>query len=210
MARLMELLGEAATEDGSPLEIRQVIGRFALDAETFDEARFVDMFRYLAGEPWPEVFRCTAVEVDTGEFVVWDRESGAELDRAVASSCAVPGVFPPITIAGKRYMDGGVRSGSSADLAAGHERVVLITLMGPERQTQADDARMLAMRERTAREIEAVRQAGGTVEIVAPDADSAAVMGVNLMDGSLGPVAAAAGVRQGEAVAAALRDFWAG
>jgi NTE family protein len=169
------------------------------------------MFRYLAGEPWPEVFRCTAVEVDTGEFRVWDRESGAELDRAVASSCAVPGVFPPITIAGKRYMDGGVRSSSSADLAAGHERVLLITLMGPERQAQAgDDARMLAMRERAAREIEAVRQAGGTVEIVAPDADSAAVMGVNLMDGSLGSVAAAAGVRQGEAGAAALRDFWTG
>ena len=211
MARLMELLGEAAKQDGSPLEIRQVIGRFALDAETSEEARFVDMFRYLAGEPWPEVFRCTAVEVESGEFVVWDREAGAELDRAVASSCAVPGVFPPITIAGKRYMDGGVRSGSSADLAAGHERVVLVTLMGPERPAQAgDDARMLAMRERSAREIEAVRQAGGTVEIVAPDADSVAVMGVNLMDGSLGPVAAVAGVRQGEAAAPALRDFWAG
>jgi NTE family protein len=211
MARLMELLGQAAAEDGSPIEIRQVIGRFALEAETFEEARFVDMFRYLAGEPWPEVFRCTAVEVDTGEFRVWDREAGAELDRAVASSCAVPGVFPPITIAGKRYMDGGVRSSSSADLAAGHERVLLVTLMGPERQAQAgDDARMLAMRERSARELEAVRQAGGTVEIVAPDAESAAVMGVNLMDGSLGPAAAVAGVRQGEAAAAALRDFWAG
>jgi NTE family protein len=209
MARLMELLGEAAKEDGSPLEIRKVIGRFALDAETFPEERFVDMFRYLAGEPWPEAFRCTAVDALTGEFRVWDRESGAELDRAVASSCAVPGVFPPITIAGNRYMDGGVRSGSSADLAAGHERVVLVTLMGTDRQAaQGDDPRLAAMRERAAREIESVREAGGTVEVVSPDTESAAVMGINLMDASLGPAAAAAGVRQGEAAAEGLRAFW--
>jgi NTE family protein len=208
MARLMELLGEAAKEDGSPLEIRKVIGRFALDSATFPEERFVDMFRYLAGEPWPAVFRCTAVDAETGEFEVWDAASGAELDRAVASSCAVPGVFPPITIAGQRYMDGGVRSGASTDLAAGHERVMLITLMGPGRQALGDDARMVAMRARAEREIEAVHEAGGTVEVVAPDAESAAVMGINLMDASLGPVAAAAGVRQGEAAAAALHDFW--
>jgi NTE family protein len=209
MAQLMELLGEAAKEEGSPLDIRKVVGRFALDSETFPEERFVDMFRYLAGEAWPEAFRCTAVDVETGDFQVWDRDSGAELDRAVASSCAVPGVFPPITIAGKRYMDGGVRSGASTDLAAGHARVVLITLMSPERQASlGDDARVVAMRERASREIDAVREAGGTVEVVAPDTESAAVMGINLMNASLGPVAAAAGVRQGKVAAAALRDFW--
>jgi NTE family protein len=209
MARLMELMGEAAREDASPLEVRQVIGRFALDAETGPEERFVEVFRYLAGEPWPEVFRCTAVDAQTGEFRVWDRDSGAELNRAVASSCAVPGLFPPITIAGNRYMDGGMRSGASGDLAAGHERVLLVTLMGPERLAlQGDDPRLAAMRARAAHETDAVIEAGGTVEVVAPDAESAAVMGINLMDAALGPAAALAGARQGEASAPALRAFW--
>ena len=211
MARLIELLGEAAKDDGSPVEVRKVVGRFALDADTFPEERFVGMFSYLAGEPWPEVFRCTAVEAETGEFQVWDHQSGADIDRAVASSCAVPGIFPPITIGQKRYMDGGVRSGASVDLAAGHERVVLITLMSPDRMAAqgADDDRLAAMRARAERELEVVRQAGGTVEVIGPDDEAAAVMGMNLMDFSLGPAAANAGVRQGEAAATALKDFWA-
>jgi NTE family protein len=210
MARLIELLGEAAKDDGSG-DMRKVVGRFALDAETFDEERFVGMFSYLAGERWPEVFRCTAVEAETGAFQVWDHQSGAAIDRAVASSCAVPGIFPPITIGGKRYMDGGVRSGASVDLAAGNERVVLVTLMSPERMAAqgADDARLIAMRERAERELDAVREAGGTVEVIGPDDEAAAVMGINLMDFSLGQPAAAAGVRQGERAADSLRDFWA-
>jgi NTE family protein len=211
MARLIELLGEAAKDDGSPVEVRKVVGRFALDADTFAEDRFVGMFSYLAGEPWPEVFRCTAVEAETGEFQVWDHQSGAPIDRAVASSCAVPGIFPPITIGSKRYMDGGVRSGASVDLAAGHERVVLVTLMSPDRMAAqgAGDDRLAAMRERAERELEVVREAGGTVEVIGPDDEAAAVMGINLMDFSLGAAASSAGVRQGEAAAAALKDFWA-
>jgi NTE family protein len=210
MARLIELLGEAAKDDGSPEEVRKVVGRFALDAETFDEERFVGMFSYLAGEPWPEVFRCTAVEAATGEFRVWDQQSGAEIDRAVASSCAVPGIFPPITIGGKRYIDGGVRSGASVDLAAGHERVVLVTLMSPDRMAAqgADDERLAAMRARSERELDTVREAGGTVEVIGPDEGSAAVMGMNLMDFSLGPAASAAGAQQGEQMADSLRSFW--
>ncbi|HXQ19310.1 MAG TPA: patatin-like phospholipase family protein [Acidimicrobiales bacterium] len=208
MARLMELLAEAAKEDGSPQETRRVVGRFALEAETFPEDRFVERFRYLAGERWPAAFRCTAVDAETGEFKVWDPGSGAELDRAVASSCAVPGIFPPITIAGRRYMDGGVRSGASVDLAAGQERVLLVTLMGGAR-AGADAPGFAAMRARGDREIETVREAGGTVEVLSPDPESAAVMGMNLMDPSLGPAAAAAGARQGEAAADGLRAFWA-
>ena len=43
---------------------------------------------------------------------------------------------------------------------------------------------------------------------VVPDEASAAVMGVNLMDASLAPAAAAAGVAQGEAAAEGLAEFW--
>lgn len=212
MAKLMALMADASKEGGSPVDTRKAIGRFALDADTIEEDRFVDVFRYLAGESWPEPFRCTAVDAETGEFRVWDKEAGVELERAVASSCAVPGIFPPITLLGRRYIDGGMRSGASVDLAAGHDRVILVTLMGPERMAAlagADDPRMAAMRARAENEMETVREAGGVVEVLSPDDDSAAVMGVNLMDASLGPAAAAAGVAQGENSADAISDFWA-
>jgi NTE family protein len=45
---------------------------------------------------------------------------------AVAASCAVPGVWPPVAIGDRRYMDGGTRSMTNADLAAGAARVLIV------------------------------------------------------------------------------------
>lgn len=60
---------------------------------------------------WPDrPLKLTAVEAATGIFETWDRDSGVPIEMAVASNCAVPGLFPPVTIKGKRYTDGGVRS----------------------------------------------------------------------------------------------------
>src|SRR5262249_32647760 len=61
----------------------------------------------------------TAVDAGSGEFVVFDRDSGVGVVDAVGASCAVPGVWPPVTINGRRYVDGGVRSAANVDLAAG-------------------------------------------------------------------------------------------
>ena len=44
----------------------------------------------------------------------------------MAASCAVPGVYPPVTIDGRRYVDGGMRSAANADLAQGYDRVVVL------------------------------------------------------------------------------------
>ena len=79
----------------------------------------------------------TAVDAVSGEFVVFDRDSGVSLVDAVGASCAVPGVWPPVTIGGRRYVDGGVRSAVNADLAAGAEAVVVLA---PTRGVRADAA----------------------------------------------------------------------
>jgi len=55
---------------------------------------------------------------------------GTSAGSAVASNCAVPGLFPPITIHGRRYMDGGIRSVTNADLAQGSERVLVVSVIG--------------------------------------------------------------------------------
>ena len=63
-----------------------------------------------------------------GVSVGWDADSGAELNRAVASSCAVSGLFAR-NIKGRRYIDGGFQSGTNADLAKGHGRVLIVSLL---------------------------------------------------------------------------------
>jgi NTE family protein len=68
----------------------------------------------------------TAVDAATGEFRTFDRDSGVPLVQAVAASCAVPGVYRPVTIDGRRYVDGGRRSAANVDLAEGFERVVVL------------------------------------------------------------------------------------
>src|SRR5262245_1959773 len=63
----------------------------------------------LQNEVWPaKRLSITAVEVDSLELKVFDAQSGVSLVDAVAASCAVPGVWPPATINGRRYIDGGV------------------------------------------------------------------------------------------------------
>jgi NTE family protein len=209
MQRLMELMAEAAVSEAPPEESRKKLGRFALDAETAPEESFLSGFAHLAGEVWPASYRCTAVDAETGEFVVWDESSGAPLDRAVASSCAVPGVFPPITILGRRYIDGGMRSGTNADLVAGHDRVLIVSLTSPPKDAPPPvDPRMARYRARMDAELAVLTDRGAQVELVGPDEATAAVIGMNLMNPALAPAAAEEGVRQGGELAPMLADFW--
>src|SRR5205085_3762235 len=174
-------------------ERRRIIGQYALDAETGPEEGFVSAFSYLAGAGWPAGYSCTAVDAETGEFVVWNGQAGVELDRAVASSCAVPGLFPPITINGRRYIDGGMRSGTNADLVKGHDRVLIITLMTGAARPGMNPAWAERMAKAREAELDAIRDAGGTIERIAPDEVAASVVRGHRMDGARAPVVAEAG-----------------
>lgn len=50
----------------------------------------------------------TSVDVNSGEQVVWGRPeaSGPPLYECVAASCAIPGIYPPMEIGGRHYLDG--------------------------------------------------------------------------------------------------------
>ena len=205
---LFQKMAEARSGERDPKEVRREIGQFALEAKTMDEESFIKSFgRQLsetAADAWPSRgYACTAVDAETGEFVLWDAESKVGLARAVASSCSVPGVYPPITINGRRYIDGGMRSGSNADLATGHELVVVVGLR------TAGDAEMSArMRAPLEKEMQVLRDAGARTELILPDDASVAAFGANLMDGRVRPAAAKAGIEQGRALAATLKDVW--
>ncbi len=110
-------------------ELAREIGAVSLKAPAPDEDAWVGVFEALAGHPWPHRdLWVTAVSCTTGKRRVLTAADGVELVRAVASSCTVPGFFPPVTIDDDRYIDGGVWSWSNADLAfeAGAERVVFV------------------------------------------------------------------------------------
>jgi NTE family protein len=208
MAKLMAVMAEAGASDDE-VAGRAAIGRFALEADALPEEQFVAGFSYLGSDEWPDRYACTAVDAATGEFVVWDVKAGAPLDRAVASSCAVPGIFSPITINGRRYIDGGMRSASNADLAKGHDLVLLVTLMSPARMAGATGdpraARYLAKMER---ELAVLTDNGSRVETVAPDDQAATALGLNLMNAVQAPGAAVEGARQGELLAEQIGEFW--
>ena len=185
--------------------LRAEIGALALAARTASEEVWINSFkRTLGPSGWPDrPLLITGVDTASGQFATWDRDSGVPIELAVAASCAVPGIFPPVTIDGSRYMDGGARSGTSADLASGHRVVLIIAPMGARPEGTGR-----IMRQCLDAEVDALRAAGRTVEVVLPDAASLEAFGPNMMDPTRRKEAADAGLRQGSTVARQLRAVW--
>jgi NTE family protein len=207
---LMRKMAEAASSERPGQEVRAEIGAWAAEQPVMSEEAFIQTFgrafSSLPDDAWPQKrYAATAVDIATGEFLMWDNESGVGVTRAVASSCSVPGVYPPITINGRRYMDGGMRSGTNADMAKGYERVVVVALRLDAGASPEAVARLRAPLER---ELKALRDAGASVELVTPNEASQTAFGPNLMDARRRPDAAEAGLAQGRADAAALSAFW--
>jgi NTE family protein len=200
---LMRVMGELRRRWQSPptagmsQEMLAELGVEALRADTESEAsRLATIASYLAGETrWPERrLLITAVDTGDGSFAIWDKDSGATLTEAVASSCAAPMVAPPITIKGRRYMDAGPRSGTSAQLAAGCELVVILAVARPGPLGTLDD------------EIDELRGSGSRIELVLPDEHSLAAIFPNPLDLANRPRSASAGHAQARALDAAGRQ----
>lgn len=214
LAPLMQQFMKLYTSDAPPQQVRAEIGAFALQAKTaMTEDEWLATFaasETLGAGAWPErPYMCTAVDAETGEFVTWSKDSGVPLARAIASSCSVPGIFPPITINGRRYIDGGMRSATNADLAAGYEKVVIVSVMSGMERAAAFPALAERAKKRMDDELSAITSKGGAYEMLAPDEASRGVMGMNLMDFKRRGEIADAGLAQGRREAARLRVFWA-
>lgn len=180
-----------------PAEARRRVGA-AARAMAGDEEAYIARIASLlpAAERWPQRrLLVTAVDTESGEPVAWHDGSGAPLGRAVAASCAVPAVYPPVTIGGRRYMDGGVRSATNADLAAGASAVIVLDAIG-----------YLTPREALQDELAALGAASTLV--ITPDDSAAAVMGTNLLDVAIAAPALEAGLKQAMSYAEPARAIW--
>jgi NTE family protein len=206
LRRIFELIAESQSGSRNPAQVRRELGELALAAQTMPPDGFLARIGLALGEPagaaWPgRGFACTAVDTGDGGFQLWESGSGVELLPAIASSCAVPGVFPPVPILGRRYMDGGMRSVTNADLAAGYDVVVIIAL-----QFARGGADLVARQ--LAEETESLQAGGATVVTITPDEASLAAMGSNLMDFGRNAPVASAGLAQAAADAAVLGPIW--
>lgn len=189
----------AGLRPGAPARKRSWLTRKAAQAAVIDEDTFVGAVSSGIGDAtWPErELLITAVRADTGEAVAFTRDSGVPLARAVAASCSVPLVYPPVTIHGDQYVDGGIRTVTNADMAVGAHRVLVIAPIAfALRKAQRPRAQLAGL--------------GADVRstCVVPDQASLEAMGRNLLDPSRAKAARAAGAVQAEVVRDRVAEVW--
>lgn len=162
-----------------------------------EDAFVMAISEHLIGRPWPARLRVTTVNAATGRPAIFDASSGVDLGLAVAASCAVPGVFPPVHIGGDPHLDGGVRTPVNIDLAAGCDRLIVLApfhlARDPRRRPQAQLAEL---------------PAGTRWLYVRPDATAARAIGLDALDAARRHQARDAGRRQGRSALDAARRAW--
>jgi NTE family protein len=196
----------AASESAS--DMRRGIGAAALESDATSDGseqstRWHEIVaKRLPTSEWPQRrMLITAVNARTGEPVAFDRTSGVDLVDAVAASCASGFAY---RIGDDRYIDGGYRRNENADLATGHDRVLVLSPFGGRTRMPLEWGMQLAA------QVDELRIQGSSVETVFPDSSAEHMFGANAMDLSLRPAAARSGYDQGKALGEQLTDFWLG
>jgi NTE family protein len=175
LAEVFATLGDTGLERAEAL---RRIGRLAVTASTGGEEAAIARMRFLVGGvEWPDrPLLIPSVDAATGEAVVWDRHGAASLPEAVAASIAFPATAPPITIGGRRYIDGALRSGTNIDLAG--------------------DAGVVIVAEPMAHMSGGVVAGEGALVRLVPDAEAIEAFGPDITDRATWAPAYQAGVRQ--------------
>lgn len=191
----------AALGSRDPQRSVRRLGRAALASRTVPPSEvFAAIGQLLEGvDAWPRRdLRLTAVDVRTGDLEVFDAASGATLPEAVAASCAVPVVWPPVPVAGRHWMDGGSRTTANVHLAHGHRRVIALApipkAVGPHPHALAQGAELAA--------------AGARVAVLTPDPAAREAFGRNMLDHTRRAAVARAGHAQAAKWARTVAGVW--
>jgi NTE family protein len=209
MSVVMEIFGELRKAPEVTPEVARVVGQKAMAAPTPSEERWVESFEATIGKGtrWPKDrdLRVAALDCHSGERRMWTSADDGLVDvaRAVASSCAVPGMFPTVGIGDSRYTDGGVWSGTNADVvvADGLDAVVLIA---PTAAAPLQPGR------RNAIDVEGdlLEEAGTPVVKIAPGPTFATEVGLlNLMNPAMRGRGLEIGIEDGAAAAVAVKQL---
>jgi NTE family protein len=183
---------------GSAKTKRARIGAMSMRAHPPGGEKRIEVIRSrIKVDEWPErELKLTAIEAESGRFTVFDKDSGVDLVHAVAASCAVPLVWPAVTIDGKHYIDGGMRSTANVDLAKGCDSIVVIAPL-PQAVSKATSIRGQLQRTGATR-----------TAVVVPDSEALVDIGKNVLDPAKRADAARAGLRQAATVVEKVRRVW--
>jgi NTE family protein len=137
--------------------------------------------------------RIVATDYVSGKRIVFGEPGAplAGLAEAVAASCAIPGFFEPVSINGRRYVDGGLHSLCNLDLLqlSDLDLVICFSAMTsrhsqdrpPPIQRAVHSLFSLAVGQ-LHREANALIDQGVDVVVIEPSAKDQTAMGANLMD----------------------------
>lgn len=201
----LEVTGRIIAEASDAADMRRRMGAWAIELadgagpERQPQWRATVASR-LPSQDWPERnVVITAVDARTGEGATFDRDSGVALADAVAASCSSGFAY---ALGDERYIDGGYRRNENADLAAGSDRVLVLSPFGGRNRHPEEWGMQLAT------QVDELRAGGSAVETIVPDRASLDAFGESMMDLSRRPASAQAGYDQGRAAAARLAAFW--
>lgn len=173
----------------------------AITVETIseNEQRTVAVKSRLPSLSWPTTpFSISALDTQTHKTVMFNKDSGIELVDAVAASCAVPKIWPPVTIHGQKYIDGGIRSLQHAPTAAATGSILVLSpysrFSPPFAGSTLDE------------EASQLKAIGCKVAIVEADSDAIAAAGANTLAVDTRVPAAMAGRAQGRRAAGFVRQ----
>lgn len=204
LSAVLEIFGELRRAERVTPEVARVVGRKAMAATTPPEDRWIASFEATlggAGAGWPadRDLRIAALDCHTGERRLWTRADAdvVALATAVASSCAVPGMFPTVGIDGSRYTDGGVWSTTNADVLV-DDRPEAVLVIAP-----TAGAVQPGRRSAIDAEGDQLAEVGATVAKVLPGPAFAAEVGLmNLMNPDFRRTGVEIGIQDGTAAAA--------
>jgi NTE family protein len=196
----LAVIGLRSTEAGGALLRRAALSRVRPGGRSLDRLGS-ELDR--AGARWDGRLSVSAVEVESGRRVMFGTPDAPSVSVGVAvqASCAIPGVFRPISVNGRSYVDGGAWSPTNMDRApAGRgTRVLCLNPTGSMRPNLSRPFGALGLLSRSLAAIEALalERRGARVTTISPDAGSLAALGANLMDPRPRSRVIAAGLSQG-------------
>jgi NTE family protein len=186
-------------------DMRRRLGAAALDKALTDGSRQhqwrATVAARLPSPTWPQQrLLITAVDAETGEPALFDRDSGVDLADAVAASCSSGFAY---RIGDRHYIDGGYRSNAdNADLAAGYDRVLVLSPFGGRSRTPVEWGLHLET------QVDDLRAHGSQVVTVFPRSEAEDLFGLNAMNYSLRPAAARAGRDHARVISEQVADLW--
>jgi NTE family protein len=154
---------------------------------SLDLAEHTGALREVIADDWPsDDLWITAVRQGDLRRRVFGRDERPSLADAVHASCSVPGYFRPVEIGGHRYVDGGVRSPTNADVLRRRTDLDLVVVVSPMSGRDLGRFGTEAVVRRHAKgkldgEVARLEEAGIPVVVLEPGAEVVEALGTDFM-----------------------------